>query len=106
MGNVTWKNIDSLVDGYGEVTIGRVGPVRCAAIASDEDQMLAALVRRLGEALQALLARLDDAIERAWNDEDFLDEINGPSPAKPLKRTDASSRSGRSGRPSGRSPKR
>ncbi|HXQ24399.1 MAG TPA: hypothetical protein VN812_22140 [Candidatus Acidoferrales bacterium] len=76
MAMVRWKNIENLVAGYGEVTIGRAGPVRCAAIATDE---LAALVRRPGEALDVLLARLDAAIEAAYNDQGFVDEINAPS---------------------------
>ena len=71
------KNIDSLVKGNGDITIGRIGPIRCAAVAADGDQQLAALVRRPRESLQDLLARLDAAIERAWEDDVFLDEING-----------------------------
>ena len=72
-----FRNIDSLVSGDGDVSIGRIGPVRCAAVASDEDQQLAALVRRPRESLEELLARLDAAIERAWEEDVFLDEING-----------------------------
>ena len=71
------KNIDFLVRGNGDITIGRIGPIRCAAVAADGDQQLAALVRRPRESLQDLLARLDTAIERAWQDDVFLDEING-----------------------------
>lgn len=71
------KNIDSLVKGNGDITIGRIGPIPCAAVASDNDQQLAALVRRPRESLQDLLARLDAAIERAWEDDIFVDEING-----------------------------
>ena len=71
------KNIESLIDGNGNITIGRIGPVHCAAIAGDEDQQLASLVRDRGESLQRFLERLDKAIGRAWNDEVFIDEING-----------------------------
>ena len=71
------KNIGSLIDGNGQVTLGRIGPVRCAAVAADEDQQLAALVRRRGESLENLLVRLDAAIEAAWEKGVFLDEING-----------------------------
>ena len=39
--------------------------------------MLAALVRRRGESLEALLTRLDEALERGWEDGEFIDEING-----------------------------
>jgi hypothetical protein len=72
-----WPNIDTLVKGSGDVTIGRVGPIRCAAVASDGDQMLAALVRRPRESLEELLARLDAAIGDAWENDVFTDEING-----------------------------
>jgi hypothetical protein len=72
-----FKNIDFLVRGNGDVTIGRIGPVRCAAVAADGDQQLAALVRRSRESLEELLARLDVAIEKAWEDQEYIDEING-----------------------------
>lgn len=72
-----WKNLDFLIRGHGDVTLGRVGPVRSAAVAADGDQMLAALVRRPGESLEDLLTRLDEALERNWENEEFIDEING-----------------------------
>ena len=37
---------------------------------------LAMLVRREGEPLSALLDRLDKAIARAWELEEFTDEVN------------------------------
>tara|TARA_Y100000588_G_C13794908_1_gene728291 strand:- start:493 stop:654 length:162 start_codon:yes stop_codon:yes gene_type:complete len=49
------ENIELLIDGSGEITIGRVGPVSCAATASDEDQCLAMLVRRPEESFEDLL---------------------------------------------------
>jgi hypothetical protein len=54
-----------------------VGPIRCAAVACDEHQQFAALVRQPGESLEALLNRLDAALQRAWQHEEFIDEING-----------------------------
>jgi hypothetical protein len=57
-----WKNLDALIRGNGEVTGGRVGPVSCAAVAADADQMLPALVRRRRESLEELLDRLDAAL--------------------------------------------
>jgi predicted RNase H-like HicB family nuclease len=36
------------------------------------------LVRRQGETLDALLGRLDQAIDKALNEEIFTDEINAP----------------------------
>lgn len=74
---VRLKNIDFLVRGNGDVTIGRVGPIRCAAVAADGDRQLAALVRRPRESLEDLLLRLDAAVQRAWDDDVFVDEING-----------------------------
>ena len=72
-----FKNIDALVKAGGEVTIGRIGPVRCAATAADEDQSLAMLARRSEESLEELLDRLDEAIVKAWDEEEYIDEING-----------------------------
>lgn len=74
---VRWPNIDFLVRGHGDVTLGRVGPVHCAAVAANGDQMIAALVRRRSESLEDLLTRLEAAIESAWEDDVFIDEING-----------------------------
>jgi len=74
---VKLKNIESLIDGHGDITLGRVGPLHCAAIACDEDQQLAALVRDKRESLEELLARLDAAIGKAWEDDVRVDEING-----------------------------
>jgi len=72
-----FKNIDSLVKGNGDITIGRIGPVRCAAVAADGDQQLAMLVRRSRESLEDFLDRLDTAIGKAWDEEEYIDEING-----------------------------
>jgi hypothetical protein len=74
----TFPHIESLIDGDGDITIGRVGPVRCAATAADEDQCLVMLQRRPGETLLALLQRLDQAIASAYDDGEFIDEINSP----------------------------
>ena len=72
-------NIEFLINGNGEITIGAVASISCAATATDEDQCLAMLVRRDGETLGQLLIRLDRAIEIAAEDEAFIDEINnGP----------------------------
>ena len=70
-------NIQWLIENDGNIELGRVGPVACAAVASDEYTMLAALVRRDGESLDALLVRLEDALDDALNHEIFTDEING-----------------------------
>jgi hypothetical protein len=70
------KNIEELIDNYGEITIGRVGPVRCGATACDEADCLAMLVRRPNESFEDLLVRLDSAIEDAIEHDLFVDEIN------------------------------
>lgn len=69
-------NIESLIDGDGDITIGRVGPIPCAATACDEHQSLAMLVRRDGETLGQLLMRLETAIDKAIEEDIFIDEIN------------------------------
>jgi len=72
-------NIEYLIAGEGDITIGRIGPIPCAATAADEHQSLAMLVRRQDETLEQLLMRLDTAIEKAVEEQIFIDEINnGP----------------------------
>jgi len=65
----------------GQIAIGAIKPIACAAIANDEHNMLAALVRRPDETLQQLLERLDRAVQLALEDEVFTDEINTPLPS-------------------------
>ena len=69
-------NIAALIKYGGQITIGALHPVECAAIANDEDNCLAMLSRTSGETLPQLLERLDSAIARAWETEEFTDEIN------------------------------
>ncbi|ENO91598.1 hypothetical protein C662_16058 [Thauera sp. 28] len=70
------KNVDWLISNGGEISLGAVGPVESAAVASDESDCLAMLQRRDGESLYQLLTRLDAAIARAWDEGEFTDEIN------------------------------
>jgi hypothetical protein len=72
-----WSQIEWLVDGEGEITIGRLGTIRCAAVASDGHNALAMLVRRSNESLHDLLSRLDEAIRLAVEEDEYTDEING-----------------------------
>jgi hypothetical protein len=72
-----WSQIQWLVDGEGDITIGRVGRIRCAATASDSHNALAMLVRQRGETLEELLTRLDEAIRLAVEEDEYTDEING-----------------------------
>lgn len=76
-GPTRFKNIDALAKSGGEITIGRIGPVRCGATAADQDQSLAMLACRPAESLEKLLDRLDQAIVNAWDEEEYIDEING-----------------------------
>ena len=69
-------NISWLIENGGEISIGKIGPIQCGAVACDEDSQLAALVKRDNENLFDLLQRLDKAIVQAWDDEVFIDEIN------------------------------
>lgn len=62
----------------GEITVGTLVPVGCVAIATDGHNSLAMLVRRKGETLAQLLARLDLAIGKAFTEDVFTDEINTP----------------------------
>jgi hypothetical protein len=73
------KNIEALIDEGGDITVGPVGPIACAATAADGHNALAMLVRRDGETLNALLKRLDKAIARFYDSGETTDEINPPS---------------------------
>jgi hypothetical protein len=75
------QNIAELIDNGGQISIGGLDPIPCAAVANDDHQALAMLQRRPGESLHQLLVRLDSAIGIAWNEERLIDEIN-PPPAK------------------------
>lgn len=79
----TFENIEFLVDGNGDITIGAVASIRCAATAADEDRCLAMLVRRPGESLCELLQRLDAAIGNAYENSVFIDEVNAPLTSGP-----------------------
>ena len=72
------KNIETLIDEGGDISIGPVGSIGCVAAATDGANCLAMLVRRDGERLGALMKRLDKAIRLAWSDDVITDEVNGP----------------------------
>ena len=75
---VSLPNIAELIT-YGEITLGVLRPVGCVATATDGHNCLAMLVRRRGETLAQLLARLDQAIDQALTEEIYTDEINPPA---------------------------
>ena len=71
--------IEDLIGGNGDISLGRIGPIDCAATANDEARSLAMLVRRDGETLVDFLVRLESAIQKNVEEEIFIDEINnGP----------------------------
>jgi hypothetical protein len=71
------KNIEALIADGGEITIGAIYPIECAATVADGHNSVAMLVRREGETLDALLKRLDQAIAQFYDDGVAIDEING-----------------------------
>jgi len=70
------RNIERLIEEGGEITVGRMPPLDCVATATDEAACIAMLVRREGETLNQLIKRLDKAIQLAWTDDPFIDEVN------------------------------
>jgi hypothetical protein len=72
-------NIEALIDDGGEITLGHLSGVGCAATAADGHNTLAMLARREGETLNALIKRLDKAIGRYHDSGQTTDEINSPS---------------------------
>lgn len=72
------KNIEALIEEGGDITLGAIGPIECAATAADGHNALAMLLRRDGESLNALLKRLDRAIATYFDTGETIDEINPP----------------------------
>ena len=72
-----WPHIEEFVESGGNITIGPIAPIECAAVAADHHSMLAALVRRDGETFNDLMSRLDYAVDLAINQDAMTDEING-----------------------------
>jgi len=73
---MNYKNIESLIDSGGEVTIGSFGRVKCAATAIDYDEMIVGLKRKENESIETLLNRFDEAIGLALDEEVHTNEIN------------------------------
>ena len=71
------KHIEALIADGGDITIGAIYPIACAATAADGHNAVAMLVRREGETLNALLKRLDKAIGTLYAGGEVIDEING-----------------------------
>ena len=73
------ENVQWLVTDGGEITLGSIGVIDCAAVACDEVQCLAMLVKDPEETLSDLLHRLDAAIAYALEHGETVDEINPPT---------------------------
>jgi len=73
-----WHNITELLDqAGGHISIGRMPPIEGAAIAVNDQALVAGLVRREGETFPDLLQRLDAAIGKALHEGVVTNEING-----------------------------
>jgi hypothetical protein len=71
-----WAHIQQIIESGGQIMLGTVAPIRGAAVAHDGRKTLAMLRRRPGEAIQALLARLDATIATARSSGSRVEEIN------------------------------
>lgn len=77
-----WPNLEAFIADGGSISLGRIPPIECAAVASDEHSMLAALVRRKDESFMDLMQRFDAAIAKALDAGEFTDEINLRQPSR------------------------
>ena len=78
-----WPTIEAFLDAEeGNISLGSIGDssLGCTAVASDQSDMLVALVRRPGESLQQLLDRMEAALGPAIDDQIFVDDINAHDP--------------------------
>ena len=72
------QNIAALLDqAGGHISIGRMPPIEGAAVAVNEQGLVASLVRRERESFPDLLQRLDAAIGKALREGVVTNEING-----------------------------
>ena len=73
-----WPNITELLDqAGGHISIGRMPPIEGAAVAVNDQALVAGLIRRNGETFSDLLQRLDTAIGKALHEGVTTNEING-----------------------------
>jgi hypothetical protein len=72
-----WPHIAALLARTGgQIMLGRVAPIEGAAIAVDEQALIATLVRRDGESVNELLLRLESAIGAALHQGVVTNEVN------------------------------
>jgi hypothetical protein len=75
-----WPRIEQFLDaGEGTLCLGPInhGALGYTAVASDQHNMLVALVAHGGESLHQLLDRLEDALGPALDENVYVDEMNG-----------------------------
>jgi hypothetical protein len=75
-----WPTIEEFLDAeQGTISLGAINDASLGytAVASDEHDMLVALVRNRGETLHQLLDRLEKVLEPAIEEQIYVDEING-----------------------------
>ncbi|MGQ0833698.1 MAG: hypothetical protein ACT4O5_02045 [Gammaproteobacteria bacterium] len=81
-----WPSIEAFLESEeGNISLGSIGynsSLGYTAVASDDHNMLVALVRRSGETLHQLLVRLERALGPAIDEQIFVDEINAPTVTK------------------------
>ncbi len=70
------KHIEALIEDGGEITLGAIGGIECAATAADPHNALVMLVRRKDETIAALLKRLDRTLGRYYETGETVDEVN------------------------------
>ena len=76
-----WPIIEEFLDGEeGTISLGALNDssLGYTAVASDQHNMLVALVRRRRETLHQLLDRLEKALGPALEEQIYVDEINEP----------------------------
>jgi hypothetical protein len=73
---VPYPALEALIGDGGQVTLGAVGPVRNAAIASMPTGMMAGLVRRKSETLPQILQRLDAALVQSVVENRIISEFD------------------------------
>lgn len=81
-GSAELAYIAMLIDNGGQITLGALHPIACAAIANDDHGSLAMLKRRSGESIPQLLRRLNDSIALAIEADEMIDEINVRTPKR------------------------
>ena len=81
-----FENIEFLIDGNGDITIGTVASIPCVASAADHDQCLAMLVRAQASPFWNCCS--DSTPQSpAYDNEHFIDELNPALASKPKRRS-------------------